>query len=276
MAIDPTPELADPAVTPHARTRVDGDPVAAVAGQASTPQSQERHSGTRVLLVRPSALGDICRTAPAVATIRAAMPDAHIDFLIEDAFSDALRHHPALDGLILFPRRRFGRAWLRPSLLAEILRWARRLRGERYDLVLDLQGLARSGLVTWMTGARRRVGFARARELAWVGYNHRHRISNRIHHVDRMLGLLEAEGFPPVYDMRLYVGPDDEHWCSQLIPGRFACLAPTSRWRSKCWPHDQFVQVARRLLDSGVAGDHLVLLSAPSERDEVEPMVRQL
>src|SRR6185369_11864763 len=163
----------------------------------STPRMAER-----VLIIRPSALGDVARTVPALATLRAALPDAQIDWLVHDAFADAVRHHPMLKGVIEFPRQRFARFMRDRATTREVTAWARRLGDAKYDLVIDLQGLFRSGLMTRLTRAPRRVGFANAREIGWLGYNRRHHVDRSLHTVDRMLVLLEAEGFAPVRDMR--------------------------------------------------------------------------
>ncbi len=241
-------------------------------------------SGPRVLIVRPSALGDVSRTVPALVTLRSAWPDARIDWLVSEAYADAVRHHPALDGVVTFPRKRFGAVGYNPRVTAEALAWAWGLRRRGYDWVFDLQGLFRSGLFTRLTGAKHRVGFANARELAWLGYNRRHRVDPRLHTVDRMLGLLEAEGHAPSRDMRLYVGQDDREWLGRWlgesgasgesgVGGRYACIAPTAKWLCKCWPIERYIEIARRLLDTGLAGQSLVVLAGPGERAQVQPLL---
>jgi len=236
----------------------------------------------RVLIVRPTALGDVARTVPALASLRKALPDARIDWLVAKAFADAVRHHPMLDGVIEFDRKALARFGFSLSATKAGLRFAQLLRENRYDAVYDLQGLFRSGLFTRLSGARRRVGFANARELAWLGYNARHRIDNRQHTVDRMLGLLAADGLEPVHDMRLYLSDMDSDWLATFkqehgITGAgYACIAPTARWGCKCWPIERYGQVARRMIEQGHAGDKLILLASPNERDQVLPIFETL
>lgn len=246
-----------------------------------SPSSVRRSAGPRVLIIRPSALGDVSRTVPALVTLRHAMPDAQIDWLVHEAYADVIRHHPDLNGLVTFPRKRFGAIGYNPAAAAEALRWSRDLRSNHYDIVFDLQGLLRSGLFTRLTAAPRRVGFANAREFAWLGYNRRHTIDPKQHTVDRMLSLLEAEGIPPQHDTTLYLGHDDEQWLDgwleqQGITGPYACLAPTARWRCKCWPIENYAAISQRLLDSNIAGNRLVVLAAPDEHQAVAPLLDQL
>src|SRR5690349_568234 len=121
----------------------------------------------RILIVRPSALGDVCRTVPVLVSLRSGFPRAKIDWLLQDTFADAVRAHPGLNSVIEFPRARFA-AWWRPSVAADLARWLRGLSRTGYDLVLDCQGLARSGFFSWCTRSARRVGYGDAAELSWL------------------------------------------------------------------------------------------------------------
>jgi len=231
----------------------------------------------RILLVRPSALGDVARTVPALVTLRRAFPQADIDWLVRDTFTDAVAAHPDLSAVVPFPRRRFrrvGRSW---PVTRELLRYIRDLRNRRYDRVYDLQGLIRSGLLTLVTHAPRRVGFADARELGWIGYNRRYRIGPHVvHTVDRMLALLEADGLTPVRDMRLHTAEADRRWAGEqldrleLAPDRFALLAPTAMWRSKQWPIERFAMLADRLGELGLDGS--VIVGAPEDVKPTRPL----
>lgn len=235
----------------------------------------------RVLIVRPSALGDVSRTVPALVTLRRALPEARIDWLVAEPFADVVRHHPMLDGIVSFARDRLARFGLTPAATRQGLALYRELRQGRYDTVYDLQGLLRSGLLTRLTGAGRRVGFADAREGGWLGYNVRHRVQ-ATHTVDRMLGLLEADGLDPVRDMQLYIGPDERDWLARfrretgIADADYACLAPTARWRCKCWPLESYAEIARRLLETSIAGAHLVLIASPHEQHHLAPLLDAL
>lgn len=236
----------------------------------------------RILIIRPTALGDVARTVPVLATLRRAYPEAHIDWLVAKAFAPAVRHHPMLNGVIEFDRKQLSRFGLSPGATGAGWRFKKLLREKRYDAVYDLQGLFRSGLFTRLTGARRRVGFANARELGWLGYNVRHRVDAKLHTVDRMLGLLKADGLEPVHDMRLHLADQDQTWLDTfkrengIDGGGYACIAPTARWGCKCWPIERYGQIARRLIESGIAGDKLILIASPDERAQVLPIFEVL
>lgn len=262
-----------PTSVPH--TDAPGDqPASGSPGPPGSPR--------RILIVRPTALGDVARTVPVLASIRQAYPDAHVDWLVAKAFADAVRHHPMLDGVIEFDRKQLSRFGLSPSSTRAGWRFAKHLRAQKYDAVYDLQGLFRSGLFTRITGASKRVGFANAREAGWLGYNHRHRIDANTHTVDRMLALLQADGINPVRDMQLYLSQHDTDWLNTFKQDHgigasgYTCIAPTARWGCKCWPIERYGQIARKLIEHNLAGDKLVLIASPNEREQVLPIFETL
>lgn len=224
-----------------------------------------------ILIVRPSALGDVCRSVPALVSLRRAYPRARIDWLVQDTFADALRAHPDLSGLVHFPRRGM-REWLTSGRWAPVGRWLRDLSTRGYDLAIDLQGLARSGLFTWISGAPRRVGFSNAREGGWLGLTETYAVPRDAHAVDRVLDLLRQMGVPPVPDLRLHAPPEDRARVDEdpALAPPYVVLAPTSRWPAKQWPADRFAHVARSLASRGY---NVVLVGADSERRHIAPLL---
>ncbi|TVR99863.1 MAG: glycosyltransferase family 9 protein [Phycisphaerales bacterium] len=233
-------------------------------------------SPERILIVRPSALGDVCRSVPVLASLRAALPEARIDWLVQDGFADGVRAHPALDGVVEFPRKRLGRM-MRRGNLPGVIGWLNSVRRARYDLVLDCQGLARSGIITRWTGAKQRVGDAGAREGARLAYTHRVDTGAIPHTVDKMLALLEPVGVPLLHEMRLFAPAEDAERAAgdSRFAGRFAVIAPTSRWAGKRWPAERFAAVARSLLwqADGCGVERVVLVGGPGEREQCGPLL---
>ncbi len=222
-----------------------------------------------MLLLRPSALGDVGRTVPALVSLKRAFPHAEIDWLVNRPFAPAIASHPDLHEAVPFDRDRPGSV---PALL-------RRLRGRRYDLALDLQGLARTGALMAASGARVRVTDRAAREGAWLAGNRRMRIPPYPHAVDRLLALLAACGVEPVPDLRLYVAPAGRAAAAAAraaagLPPRFLALAPTARWGCKRWPLERFAAVAASVAAEGTA---VLGLFGPADReakDRFEATVR--
>jgi heptosyltransferase I len=233
-------------------------------------------SPRRILIVRPSALGDVARTVPALVSLRRAFPRAQIDWLVNEAFSDAIAHHPDLNEVAPFPRGELARFGLSPRATRAGLRYFRDLRRRGYDTVYDLQGLGRSGWLTWVTRAPRRIGPTDARELGWLGYNRRIAIgAHCVHTVDRMLTVIEGDGVPPVRDMRLYPPPTDQQWATdwlgrEKVSGPYVVLAPTAAWESKRWPADRFEALASHLAGTF---DAAIIVGTLSERPQLSALL---
>lgn len=228
----------------------------------------------RILIIKPSSLGDVVHALPVLAALRRAWPGAHIAWLIGAAFAPLLAGHPLLDDLILFDRTRFGRMWRSPRVLTDFCRFVGSIRARRFDLVLDLQGLLRSGLIAFFSGAPQRVGFAGAREGAWLCYSRRVRTDAAGPHAVEQLGALcEALGarFDP-HEFPLAVHADERAAARRMLTAAglpdgadFVAVLPGARWDSKLWPAARFGELLDQL---GAAGcPPAVLLGSPDEQN---------
>ena len=237
----------------------------------------------RILLIKPSALGDVVHTLPVLVKLRARFPDARIDWLITPENADLVRHHPGLSNAIPFRRKdyaRFGRSWSATLAPARLLASLRR---SRFDLVIDLHGQFRSALLTLASGAPVRIGFDRprrpaggpgggrpagapghhgwrgAREGSWLAYTHRIPIPTLdVHAVDRYLWLgpmLGLDDAPP--DLAIHLPSSESEAIEGLLASAgvaddpIAVLVPGTIWETKHWPPARFAEVGRHLRASG-------------------------
>jgi lipopolysaccharide heptosyltransferase I len=233
----------------------------------------------RILIIRPSALGDVARSVPVLASLRAAYPQARIDWLVRDIFAPVIEAHPALSNVIIFPRSDFSR-WFKTFNLAALRAYLATLAQPGYDLVFDCQGLARSGLLAWATKAPVRVGTRDARECAWLAYTHRIKTPKVIHTVDKSLALLGALHIPVARDAaarQLYSSPAARAWLaaqpfanSPSSSTRYAVLSPTSAWPAKQWPADRFAQLAQHLTSRNIT---CIITGGGKERPQVQPLL---
>lgn len=226
----------------------------------------------RILIIKPSSLGDIVHALPVLHALRRKFPSAQIDWLVSKPFAPLLQNHPDLNNLLIFDRRRFGSMVGSPRITAEFARFARDLRATGYDLVIDLQGLLRTGFLSWVSGAPVRAGFRHAREMAPICYTHFLDDSDPdMHAVDRnylVAGLVGLEPDVPAADLAL--NDTDRRSAEQLLaaahvrPG-FLALAPGARWETKVWPAERFSQTITEL--QALGSPHCVLLGGPDELD---------
>lgn len=242
--------------------------------QGTMYRNMEVAPPNRILFIRPSALGDVCRSVPVVASLHAAYPESAIDWLVQTEFADAISSHPSVSEAIAFPRKTLSR-WYTPDGFASLKNLISDLRAKKYDLVIDGQGLGRSGLLSFVTGSSRRIGLKNAREFGWIGYTQRVNASSA-HTVDQMLELVSNIGIEPVRDMQLYAPRlASEWWAAQQnnmkLTADYIVLAPTSRWLSKRWPINYFVEIAKYLQSIGKT---VVVVGAPLETNQVKPLLQ--
>jgi len=198
----------------------------------------------RILLIKPSSLGDVTHALPILHLLRKKYPNAKISWLVAPYCSGLLEGHPDLDEVILFDRRRFGTAWKNPAAGLDLIRFKRDLRRRQFDWVIDLQGLFRSGWLAWFTRAPVRIGFANARELAPLFYTHRIPIATMEQHaVDRYLRIAHAAGCDdePI-EFKFAVSDSDRSAVNEMLgdDSPFAVLLPGANWETKRWPVENF------------------------------------
>ena len=204
----------------------------------------------RIALLKPSALGDIVHSLPVLSALKELYPASSIDWIVNASFEPLIAGHPDLHATVPFQRGTF-RKGLWPSL-RYAAHFAGRLRKNRYDLVVDLQGLLRTGIMAAATGAPVRVGFANAREGSRHFYTHRVEVpdAESIHAVDRYWRIVEALGgghLPkrfqvPISPQELRVVDLEFAGC----PRPWIAIAPGSKWLTKRWPPAHFAALANR------------------------------
>ena len=219
----------------------------------------------RILIVLLGAIGDVTRALPLLMRLRRASPYSHIAWAVEPAAAPLLDYHPALNDILIYHRARGLRAFVR---------FLRAVRRQKFDLVLDLQRHAKSGLVSWWSAAPVRLGFHRtnSKEGNWLFNTHSIepvadfslKLGQYLKFTER-LGLEGQEGAPAV-EFGLRLRPGEEQRVERLLtntPQPFAAFFLGSRWPSRFWFAEQTAQVARALRTGHGLG--VVLLGGPGE-----------
>jgi ADP-heptose:LPS heptosyltransferase len=143
-----------------------------------------------ILVIKPSSLGDVVHTLPAVAAIRDAHPRAKITWVINPEFTSLLRGNRDVDHIHIFPRGEFRGLGVPRSLMP----WLKKTRELQPDLALDFQGLLRSALIAKASGAKEIFGMSDAREGSRLFYHRTAKVNRRDHAVERYLKLAELTG----------------------------------------------------------------------------------
>ena len=208
----------------------------------------------RILVLKPSSLGDIVHTLPSVAALRAKFPGAHITWMVNPEWAPLLEGNPHLNETLIFPRADFRgpRGWLRFG------RWRRDLKKQtRPDLILDFQGLLRTALVARAFRGVPVYGLSDAREGAHLAQTRTIPVDPKVHAVERYLALAAATGAtlagPPEFTLPAGDRP------SEKIPAEpFIVFHPFSRGSGKSLSPEAVVAFCRAI-------DHAVVLVGRSE-----------
>ncbi len=119
----------------------------------------------KFLILRLSAVGDVIRTLPAVKTLREYFPSSMITWIVEEPSRSFLESQPEIDEVILFPRKRWAQGMKSPSevfkTMGEMQGFVRELRRRKFDVALDFHGLLKSGMISFLSGSSKRIGYDR-------------------------------------------------------------------------------------------------------------------
>lgn len=221
----------------------------------------------RILLIKPSSLGDIVHTLPVVAAIKARWPAAHLTWLVKRQWADLVERVEGVD-----------RVWPVEATAGGLIGQVRALRVERFDLAVDLQGLFRSGVLAGFCGAPRRIGFANGREGSPWFYTELVPVPHReIHAVDRYLLLAESIGAAPqgppqfrftITDQDLAVVRNSFRGQGLSLDRPWVAMHVSARWPTKRWPLESFGTVIDQLDQAGLGP--VVLIGGPEDRRDVD------
>lgn len=218
----------------------------------------------RIAVIKPSALGDIAHSVPVASALRELFPETHISWVANRAYVPLLSGHPHLNAVIPFDRAALSAGPLPAAAYA--IDFANDLRRRRFDLVIDLQGLLRTGLMAAATAAPVRIGFENAREGSRHFYTHRLEIpdADRVHAIDRYWRVVEALGGGHL--TKQFILPVRDHELAAVdaelapFPRPWVAVAAGARWLTKRWPVGAFADVCNRAFHH--TGGTLVLVGA--------------
>ncbi len=151
----------------------------------------------KILIVKLSAIGDVIHTLPALALLRQCLPESSLDWVVEEKAADILAGHPQLEKVMVSGRKRWMHDLGRPSRWLAVCREAasfiRELRADRYDLVIDFQGLFKSAVLVVLSRGACKIGYGKTRELSYLALSRRiEPPPAELHAVDKNIGLVEA------------------------------------------------------------------------------------
>jgi heptosyltransferase I len=199
----------------------------------------------KILILKPSSLGDVVQALPVLRLLKRHLPQSHIYWWIRSGLAPLLEGDPDLAGLLRFERKH----WYEPRNWLRMWRTVTWVRQQHFDWVIDLQGLARSSTFAWLANGELTIGLDSTREGARGFYDRLvRRPSFHTHAVDWYLGALPLLGVPLSREFEwLPSQPAVRHALEEKWPvrdGPWVSLQPGARWRNKRWPAEYFAQLA--------------------------------
>ncbi len=241
----------------------------------------DQNETPRILIIRLSAIGDVVMASGLVPALRSRWPQAHVAWMVEPAAVPLLAHNPRVNELIVWPRDEWRQLWSERRLITlaqRMLALRRTLRDGRFDLVLDLQGLLKSALWSWLSGAPRRIcliGREGSHLLATervipVPHGSAKRMGNEYRYLARHLGADEGAFVPDLAVGHAALDNAREALRSEGIQRSarpYAVLCPFTTRPQKHWFEDRWSALAHRLSQAGWTP---VLLGGPGDRAAAE------
>ncbi len=233
-----------------------------------------------ILVIRLSSLGDVLMSVPAVRALRQRFPNAHISWLAEGSVASILARQDFIDEVIYFPRGALSRHFKTGhfSTTAYILKdFLKSLRQRRYDLIIDLHGIAKSVALMMLARGQRTVGFGTmfAKDMSHIFYGERvNGVRKRIHKVERnmlianFVGCMEAAADLPLKthdEARCYI---DDFFRSHKITKPVFAVNPFASKDSafKRWPLERYADLIRKIIKNKMGA--VVIIWGPGEREE--------
>jgi len=223
----------------------------------------------RILLIKPSSLGDIVHALPVVAALKDRWPAARLTWLVKRQWADLVERAAGVDHV-----------WPVDAAVGSWLGQVSALRAERFDLAVDLQGLFRSGALAWLSSASQRIGLANGREGSPWFYTHRVPVPTvEMHAVDRYLLVAAALGARPqgtpqfrfkMLDADFAVVRDVFQRKGSSVDSPWVGMNVSARWPTKRWPLSSFAVVLDQLHKEGFGP--VVLIGSSDEQDDASQL----
>lgn len=240
----------------------------------------------RILIIKTSALGDIIHALPVLDYLHQVAPGVHIDWVVEEAFLELLSGNPLLDRLITVSFKRWRKSPVASRTLREVGAFRKSLQEREYDLVFDIQGNFKSGLICWLANSKRKIGFSRD--------NVQEQLNALF--TDQKVALLPDDRHATIRYLRIVSAPfkidpagltlttdihtahDDEaagQIVSQTGSGPVLLFHTGTTWQTKLWHEAGWISLARNLLTRYPAATILLSWGNEPERETAIRIAQQ-
>ena len=214
----------------------------------------------KILFIQTAFLGDVILATAAIAEAKRIFPNASIDVLVKKGNESLLQNNPSIHNIYIFNKSN--------KKLSEIFRLTNIFRANRYDIVFNFHRFGSSGIITLLSGAKKKYGFKK-NPFSW-SYTKKfeHNIGNGQHEVERNLQLLQEFGAATTAQPELYPSQENYEKVKPYKTQTYYCIAPASVWFTKQLPEHKWVELIQIL-----GNEHCIyLLGAPNDVELCEKL----
>lgn len=232
------------------------------------------------MVIKLSSLGDIIHTFPVAWALKDLYPEARLTWVVNSSYRGLIDGCPAIHNVLFFDRRIKNNIF---RALVSFYRLIGKIRREKFDLVIDLQGLLRSGLISWLSNGKKVMGLESAREGSRWFYDIKVPVPKEksIHAIDRYLLVPEHLGWTGSPRFQIEIQPDDDRFIDRFLKAEKARtylpligIHPVARWKTKEWSFNNFARLAD--LISATEKFQVVLLGSEEDQKQIIQMIHMM
>lgn len=207
----------------------------------------------KILIIQTAFIGDVILATPLIGNLKSQFPDAKIDFLVKNGNQTLLKNDPNLNEILVFDKKK---------KVASLIVLLKNIRTNKYDLIINLHRFASSGMLTFLSGAKQKLGFKKNPFSFAYTKSFSHEIGNGKHEVDRNLELIKHLSSNFKRQPKLYPSSEDFEAIQTYQTENYYCLAPASVWFTKQAPKEIWLNLIAKLTRENAT---IYLLGGPDD-----------
>ena len=208
----------------------------------------------KILIIQTAFIGDVILATPLIGNLKTQFPEAKIDFLVKNGYQSLLKNDPNLNEILVFDKK---------NKVASLLELLKKIRAKKYDIIINLHRFASSGILTFLSGAKQKLGFKKNPFSFTYSQSFPHEIGNGKHEVDRNLELIKHLTSSLNRKPKLYPSIEDFEAIKTYQRENYYCLAPASVWFTKQAPKEIWLKLIAKL---SAENSTIYLLGGPDDR----------
>jgi 3-deoxy-D-manno-octulosonic-acid transferase/heptosyltransferase-1 len=233
-----------------------------------------------ILIIKLSAIGDVVHALPFLEVLRKNFPEARLDWVVEEESSQIIDAHEGIDKVIICRRKSWQKSLLKGRkgfvALREIIQFLKELRSNEYDLVIDLQGLFKSAILTGLSRGKRKIGPNWGKEGSQLFLTERpFFVEADKHAVDKYLKVAEYLGCEKdSWEGHIPIRESDKSSIDKVLDDkgvkdqRLVAINPFAKWTTKLWESERFAALADRMQEE--LGCGIIFTGSGQDRAEID------